>query len=750
VTVFCPIPEIIDFKRGAEEVFRGSTVYLGVNASDQSKTEDELEVTIYYRRQGSLFWDEDKKIILNANDHYIGSDPDGFWLVPFTPPTSATLGDYEFKVWVSNGIGPKEQVYNTSEYIVEVKNNLPEGIDLSIQGSNYVIRGESIVIYAKGMDVENGFNLKNATFEYKSPEISLPWSSLYLSDLSFNPTNEEWSIIFTPDSPAPLGLYDFRVKFEDMDDEYGEYIYAYDLVNVLNSEPEAINISLESNQILRGNTIYVYANGTDFEDTEVELLVHFEYSYDERVTWESDYFGILNFIDTAWVVEFTPTLDAHIGDYIIRVQFEDLDGNRSLWMEPTEPLQVNNNKPDVGIDDPTQGGTKQFFTGDSVSLSATVSDVENSLQDLTFEWDFQFDGISDSTSRNPTHIFNTSGIKFIKLRVTDQDGEYSESILIISIFNSPPDALEITVPPEVKRGTTVVIRANGEDYNDLEQDLTPYFEYSADGGTTWETTFFDTPQYQNENWIVEFTPASDAEIASYKFRVRFKDLEGNFSEWLESSTSLGVMNNAPEVSINDPSLEGAFELNPGDEIQFSAIVTDEENPNSNLTYEWDFGDGGTSTLTTPTHTYEKAGNYTVTLKITDQDGSITTEEREITIVEPKKDDGPGINMMFVILMILLVVIAAVVLFLVVSRKKDEDQLSEPETPTSEERRVRGPTIVEPLPKAWEETAGEPLVKPKLKSIQCPICSETFQADVSEGGTIQLKCPNCGASGKVKV
>ena len=44
-----------------------------------------------------------------------------------------------------------------------------------------------------------------------------------------------------------------------------------------------------------------------------------------------------------------------------------------------------------------------------------------------------------------------------------------------------------------------------------------------------------------------------------------------------------------------------------------------------LSYEWDFGDGITSTLESPTHAYAAAGTYTVTLTATNAYGTDTTE-----------------------------------------------------------------------------------------------------------------------------
>jgi len=44
-------------------------------------------------------------------------------------------------------------------------------------------------------------------------------------------------------------------------------------------------------------------------------------------------------------------------------------------------------------------------------------------------------------------------------------------------------------------------------------------------------------------------------------------------------------------------------------------------------YEWDFGDGETSTSNYPTHAYKAAGSYTVSLKVTDDRGNTDTKTR---------------------------------------------------------------------------------------------------------------------------
>jgi hypothetical protein len=64
-----------------------------------------------------------------------------------------------------------------------------------------------------------------------------------------------------------------------------------------------------------------------------------------------------------------------------------------------------------------------------------------------------------------------------------------------------------------------------------------------------------------------------------------------------------------------------------------------------INYKWDFGDNTTTTVTNPivTHTYNKAGNYTVTLNITDSQGYWNTGYKHITVKSPDVNGDGSVN-----------------------------------------------------------------------------------------------------------
>jgi hypothetical protein len=69
-------------------------------------------------------------------------------------------------------------------------------------------------------------------------------------------------------------------------------------------------------------------------------------------------------------------------------------------------------------------------------------------------------------------------------------------------------------------------------------------------------------------------------------------------------------------------------------VQFSVFEPpqqDIEDPR----YDWDFGDGSPhSSKKSPTHVYERPGNYTVYLKVTDATGADDDDDVDIQVQEP--------------------------------------------------------------------------------------------------------------------
>jgi hypothetical protein len=97
-------------------------------------------------------------------------------------------------------------------------------------------------------------------------------------------------------------------------------------------------------------------------------------------------------------------------------------------------------------------------------------------------------------------------------------------------------------------------------------------------------------------------------------------------QYLQESASLALFT----VTLEQSKLVVEFiaetrTIKEGSAVQFYANVTGGFTP---YTYEWDFGDGDTSTEANPVHVYRSGGDFTVTLKVTDDKGTSETYTRE--------------------------------------------------------------------------------------------------------------------------
>jgi len=97
-------------------------------------------------------------------------------------------------------------------------------------------------------------------------------------------------------------------------------------------------------------------------------------------------------------------------------------------------------------------------------------------------------------------------------------------------------------------------------------------------------------------------------------------------QYLEQTSSTSLI----QVYLQQAELDVSFSASnrrpkEGQDIYFEPRIAGGISP---FSYEWDFGDGNTSTEVAPAHTYQAEGSYNVSLKVTDDRGNTDTKYRE--------------------------------------------------------------------------------------------------------------------------
>lgn len=97
-------------------------------------------------------------------------------------------------------------------------------------------------------------------------------------------------------------------------------------------------------------------------------------------------------------------------------------------------------------------------------------------------------------------------------------------------------------------------------------------------------------------------------------------------QYLEQTSATSLI----RVQLNQAEIDVSFtaskkRVKEGEKVEFEGRVHGGFPPYS---YEWDFGDGETSTSAYPVHSYKSVGSYTVSLKVTDDKDNTDTRTRD--------------------------------------------------------------------------------------------------------------------------
>ena len=233
------------------------------------------------------------------------------------------------------------------------------------------------------------------------------------------------------------------------------------------------------------------------------------------------------------------------------------------------------------------GGVIADFTADKTTgpspLAVKFTD-KSSGNPTKYAWDFG-DG-STSTEKNPSHTYTSTGQYTVKLTVSNEFGSDTKtSTSFINVGTAP----------------YVFFTANGT-INSKQVTFTTHGNV-AEGTYRWDF--------------------GDGTTSSEKDPIHTYKSTGVYNVTLAVSNAYGTYNyTLKNVSITD-TLKADFSAtnNQGSSplrVQFTDTSIGSGNTSSFL---WNFGDGTTSTERNPTHTYNRTGQYTVALTVTNPCGA---------------------------------------------------------------------------------------------------------------------------------
>jgi len=109
-----------------------------------------------------------------------------------------------------------------------------------------------------------------------------------------------------------------------------------------------------------------------------------------------------------------------------------------------------------------------------------------------------------------------------------------------------------------------------------------------------------------------------------------------------SDSTTATINDPDQPPVNVPptaNANGPYSGTTGVAVNFTSAGSNDSDGNI-VAFAWDFGDGGTSSAANPSHTYTAAGDYTVTLTVTDNGGATGTDSTAATITDQPPANVP--------------------------------------------------------------------------------------------------------------
>jgi len=208
-------------------------------------------------------------------------------------------------------------------------------------------------------------------------------------------------------------------------------------------------------------------------------------------------------------------------------------------------------------------------------------------------WKWYFGDGNNSTEKNPVYTYNKSGLYTVRLTASNEKGSNTLTktgyIAVSTVLNTPVSRFSAS-PASGKAPLTV-----------------SFTDQSTGSPTSWKWYFGDGSNSTEKNPVHTYN-----ESGLYSVSLTVSNANGTNGL---TRTGCVAVSNVLDAPVTSFSVSQTSEKTP------LIVRFTDQSTGSPTSWKWGFGDGSDSTEQNPVHTYNKSGNYTVSLTTTNGGGS---------------------------------------------------------------------------------------------------------------------------------